>query len=430
MSAVDFKTIIPKEPESMIDLKVDLEIITNLIMKELYVHGKKTPRQIAKTLKIRQEIIQKIINDLKQQEFVGMVGGTGVGSDYQYGLYPKGTERAKQIYEQDTYLGPAPVGFDEYTRVTKAILAANKSGFNINFKVLQEKFGHYLGYKDVLFQIGQAVCARKPAFVYGFPGNGKTYLCSSVVKLLPPMVIPYAVDVGNQLVRIFDPSCHIPIESIDLEGYDQRYIVVQPPMIIAGGELTLEDLEVKYNKKFGCFDAPPQVKANGGVFLIDDLGRQRCEVEEIFNRFIIPLENKVDFLVLGGQRMEVLTDEIVLFSTNLDPMKIVDDAFLRRLPYKINVRNPTPEEYTDLWKTYAEKVGLKFDPANIAFITTLYKRDKRGLRTVHPRDILTIIRDRKRFQEDVNTAITEKEITEAYGIYFVSQLTLVETIQD
>jgi predicted ATPase with chaperone activity len=426
---VDLKKIIPVEAKTLHDLKIDPEIITDLIVKELFVHGKKVPRRLAKDLKINIEIVQSVISELKKLEIVGMVGGSGMGSDYQYGLYPKGTERARNILDRDKYLGPAPVSFDEYIRITRTVLDEGKQGFSINRKLMEEKFSHHLGYKDVLFQIGQAVCARKPAFVYGFPGNGKTFLCSSVVKLLPPMIVPYAVEVSNQLIRIFDPSCHVPIEGIDLEGYDERWIAVNPPLITAGGELTLEDLEVKYNTKFGCFDAPPQVKATGGVLLIDDLGRQRCGVEEIFNRFIIPLENKIDYLVLGGQRMEVPTDEIVLFSTNLDPMKIVDDAFLRRLPYKINVRNPTVEEYTAIWKSVIEKLGLQFDQKNITDILAIYKNDKRGLRAVHPRDILNIIRDRKRYLEDPNTAITTDEVAEAYGIYFVRDLTLVETIE-
>lgn len=426
--AVDLKAVIPKEPDQSFALNVDEEVIVNLILKELYFHGKKIPRQIAKNLKINTEIVNKIISELKKQEMVGMVGGSGLGSDYQYGLYPKGTERAKNIFERDSYLGAAPVGFDEYIRVTKAVLAANKKSFTINQALMEQKFAHHLGYKDVLFQIGQAVCARKPAFVYGFPGNGKTFLCSAVVNLLPPMVVPYAVDVGSQLVRVYDPSCHQIIEDFDMDGLDQRWTVVKPPLIVAGGELTLENLEVVYNKKFGCFDAPPQVKACGGVLLIDDLGRQRCAVEEIFNRFIIPLENKVDYLVLGGQRMEVPTDEIVLFSTNLDPMKIVDDAFLRRLPYKINVRNPQVEEYTSIWKAIAAKLGLKYKDSDIEFLLTLYKRDKRGLRAVHPRDLLNIIFDRKRYLEDPSTEIVNKEIEEAYGIYFVSDLTLVENL--
>jgi predicted ATPase with chaperone activity len=427
--AVDLKKLIPREPEQPHELKIDIDIVTNMILKELFVYGKKTPRQIGKNLRVKQDIVQKIINDLKTQELVGMVGGSGMGSDYQFGLYPKGIERARGVYERDSYLGAAPVGFEEYTRISKQVMEENKKSYNINQKLLAEKFAHHLGYKDVLMQIGQAVCARKPAFVFGFPGNGKTFLCSSVVKLLPPILVPYAIEVNNQLVRIFDPSCHIPIDNIDTEGLDQRWVAVHPPMITAGGELTLNDLEVVYNKKFGCFDAPPQVKANGGVFLIDDLGRQRCEVEEIFNRFIIPLENKVDYLVLGGQRMEVLTDEIMLFSTNLDPMKIVDDAFLRRLPYKINVRNPTIEEYTEIWKAVISKLGLVFDPANIQSLMEHYRKDRRGLRAVHPRDVLTIIRDRKRFLEDTNLAITPDEIADAYKIYFVSQLTLVEKIE-
>jgi len=425
---VDLKKIIPAEAKTLHDLKIDPEIITDLIIKELFVHGKQVPRRLARDLKINTEIVQAVISELKKLEIVGMIGGSGMGTDYQYGLYPKGTERARNILDRDKYIGPAPVSFDEYIRITRQVLSEGKQGFAINRKLMEEKFSHHLGYKDVLFQIGQAVCARKPAFVYGFPGNGKTFLCSSVVKLLPPMIVPYAVEVSNQLVRVFDPSCHVPIEGIDLEGYDERWVAVNPPLITAGGELTLEDLEVKYNNKFGCFDAPPQVKATGGVLLIDDLGRQRCGVEEIFNRFIIPLENKVDYLVLGGQRMEVPTDEIVLFSTNLDPMKIVDDAFLRRLPYKINVRNPTIEEYTEIWKSTISKLGLKFSQTNIDDILVLYKADKRGLRAVHPRDILNIIRDRKRYLEDPNVEITHEEVVEAYGIYFVRDLTLVETI--
>lgn len=424
--AVDLKKFVPKEPEQIHELNISEEIISNLIMKELYVHGKKTPRQIGKSIRIKQEIIQKLVNELKAQELVGMVGGSGMGSDYQYGLYPKGTERAKQILDRDSYLGAAPVGFDEYIRISKIVMEENKKSFNINQKLLAEKFAHHLGYKDILMQIGQAVCARKPAFVFGFPGNGKTFLCSSVVKLLPPLLVPYAIEVGGQIVRVFDPSCHVAIDAMDLEGLDQRWVPVHPPMITAGGELALADLEVTFNKKFGCFDAPPQVKANGGVFLIDDLGRQRCAVEEIFNRFIIPLENKVDYLVLGGQRMEVITDEIMLFSTNLDPMKIVDDAFLRRLPYKINVRNPSIEEYTTIWKSVSDKLGLVFAAANIEFLMTLYKKDRRGLRAVHPRDVITIIRDRKRFLEDAHLEISPTELEEAYKIYFVSQMTLVE----
>ncbi|MBF0409263.1 MAG: ATP-binding protein [Candidatus Riflebacteria bacterium] len=425
--AADIKSLIPKEPEQLIDLKIDSEIITNLILKELYIHGRKTPRQLGKTLRLRQDIVQKLINELKQQEMVGMVGGSGMGTDYQYGLYPKGIERSKQILESDAYVGAAPVGFEEYIRICKAALDFNKKNFGVNQRILQEKFSKYLGFKDILMQIGQAVCARKPAFVYGFPGNGKTFLCGSVVKLLPPMIVPYAVEVANQLVRIYDPSCHVAIENVELEGLDQRWVLIQPPLIVAGGELTLEALEVVYNKKFGCFDAPPQVKSNGGVLLIDDLGRQRCSVEEIFNRFIIPLENKVDFMVLGGQRMEVPTDAIILFSTNLDPQKIVDDAFLRRLPYKINVRNPTTDEYIDIWRVGAEKLGMKYTQETMDFLWGLYKRDKRGLRSVHPRDLLNIIFENKRFLEDEDTNIRNSEVEGAYKIYFVSQLTLIET---
>lgn len=422
---IELKSILPASPKNSAELKIDPEIISNQILKELYVHGKEIPRKLAKKLRVDVDIVQQLIAELKKQEVIGMVGGSGLGADYQYGLYPKGTELAKNVFERDKYLGPAPVNIEQYVKITEQILRENADDV-INRKTLEKAFSDTVGYKDILFQIGQVVCARKPAFVYGFPGNGKTFLCATVAKVLPPMIIPYAVEVGNQLVRIFDPTCHKPVESFDMEGFDERWIAIQAPMIVTGGELTLDDLEVKYNEKYGCYDAPPQVKATGGVLLIDDLGRQRCSVEEIFNRFIIPLENKVDFLVLGGQRMEVPTNEIILFSTNIDPMKIVDDAFLRRLPYKINVRNPRPDEYKELWKSVCEKLGLLFDPDNVDFMSTLYARDKRGMRAVHPRDLLNIINDRKKYLEISDKVISEEELTDAYELYFVTELKLVE----
>lgn len=421
----DLKSIIPREAKTLSDLRIEPDIVSSQIIKELYIGGKTNPRKLARKLKLTVDIVNTLINELKKEEIVGMVGGTGIADDYLYGLYPKGVDQAKNLLQRDKYLGPAPVSIEEYIRVTKSALKLSlKKPITRSF--LNSKFANIIGYKDILFQIGQVASSRKPAFVYGYPGNGKTFLCASVADALPPMIIPYAVEVGTQLVRIYDPSCHKIIEAFDLEELDQRWVVIEPPMIVTGGELTLDDLEVKFNKKYGCYDAPPQVKATGGVLLIDDLGRQRCTVEEIFNRLIIPLENKVDYLVLGGQRLEVPANEIILFSTNIDPAKIVDDAFLRRLPYKINVRNPRKDEFVKLWQNLCERLELVFAQADVDFLMELYQRDKRGIRAVHPRDLLSIIDAQKRYLEEESRAISQNEIEEAYGIYFVTELKLVE----
>jgi predicted ATPase with chaperone activity len=418
-------SIIPKEAKSLSDLRIEPDIVSSQIIKELYIGGKTNPRKLARKLKLSVDIVNNLVNELKKQEIVGMVGGTGIADDYLYGLYPKGVEQAKNLLTRDKYLGPAPVSIEEYIRVTKSALKLSLEK-PITRSFLNTKFENIIGYKDILFQIGQVASSRKPAFVYGFPGNGKTHLCSSVAETLSPMIVPYAVEVGTQLVRIFDPSCHKILESVDLEDYDQRWVVIAPPMIVTGGELTLDDLEVKYNKKYGCYDAPPQVKATGGVLLIDDLGRQRCTVEEIFNRLIIPLENKVDYLVLGGQRLEVPANEIILFSTNIDPSKIVDDAFLRRLPYKINVRNPRLDEFSKLWEHQCGTLGLVYSASDVEYLMTLYERDKRGIRAVHPRDLLSIVGAQKKYLEEEDKNITQNEIEDAYGIYFVTELKLVE----
>ncbi len=415
--------IIPKEPKTVSDLRIEPDIIGAQIIKELYITGKANPRRLARKLKLSIDIVNHLMNDLKKQEMVGMVGGTGIADDYLYGLYPKGIENAKNLLQRDKYLGPAPVSMEEYIRVTKAILEISLKN-PLTKSYLDSKFENIVGYKDILFQIGQVASSRKPAFIYGLPGNGKTFLCGSVARTLPPMIVPYAIEVGTQLVRIFDPSCHKIREDICMDGTDERWVIIEPPMIVTGGELVLEDLEVKYNKKYGCYDAPPQVKATGGVFLIDDLGRQRCSVEEIFNRLIIPLENKVDYLVVGGQRLEVPANEIILFSTNIDPSKIVDEAFLRRLPYKINVRSPRKDEFIDLWKHQCEDFGLVFDQANIEYLITLYEEEGRILAAVHPRDLISIIYAQKKYLEVDDMNISQDEINAAYGIYFVTELKL------
>ncbi|MFC1745379.1 hypothetical protein ACFL35_15400 [Candidatus Riflebacteria bacterium] len=425
--AFNIEDYLPKQPSAVHELRVSNDdIITELIYKELYMKGKRNPIALSKVLKIGAPVINEMLGKMKKEEMVSIVGGSGMGMDFIYQLFPKGMDYASKIYQKDPYMGPVPVNFKDFTKITKIVLQKARESFKINQEYLEEKFQGHVGYRDVLMSLGRAAAAKKAVFLFGNPGNGKTFISSQVILLLPPIIVPYVVEAAGQILRIFDSATHKTLDIDPDLDFDKRWVPVQPPFIMVGGELTLEALEVSYNQKFGCYDAPPQIKANGGVLLVDDLGRQRCSVEEIFNRFIVPLETKIDFMVLGGQRMDANTDEIMLFSTNLDPKDIVDDAFLRRLPYKINMRNPNKQEFHDLFKMYADKRGLTFTQENLEFLFGLYRRDKRGLRAVQPRDIVEQVYDYINFSEIEDNAITNDQINMAYETYFVKMLTLVD----
>lgn len=428
----DYKTYLPTAPEDAADLKVNLENIQDLILKILYIRGKKTVKEMAATMKIPPQVIQKFINVLKQDELVGLVGGSGIGAGYdlQYNLYTKGIELAKAANDRNGYIGPVPVHYEEYKQLLERYSEASKRYHKTSREMVDRAFASRIGFKEINDMVGQAVCSRKPIFLYGHAGNGKTDLAVRIVGLLPPVILPYAVEVNDQIVKIFDDTFHIPVKEFEGRGFDQRWIPIYPPMVIIGTELTLDDLEIKYNPKYNCFEAPPQVKANGGVFLVDDLGRQRVPTDSILNRLCIVLENRKDYLVIGGGRSDMLTDEIIIFSTNLKPSDVMDPAFLRRLAYKIFLRNPTIEEFTAFWKFLCTQKSLQFNQSNLDYLLSKYKEEGRNINTVHPRDILAIVADYMTFRGIGDGVVTNDMIDYAYRLYFVKGLGIEDSYAD
>jgi predicted ATPase with chaperone activity len=277
--------------------------------------------------------------------------------------------------------------------------------------------------------IGPAVNSGRSIFLYGPPGNGKTTISEAVgrVVLGQGMYIPYAVDIDGQVVRVFDSVNHEPIEDDLSTGTgsarnrpDPRWIRIKRPVIMVGGELTLESLDLVYDPVNKYYEAPFQMKANGGMFLIDDFGRQQVRPRDLLNRWIVPLEKRIDFLTLHtGRKLEVPFDVLIVFSTNLEPRDLVDEAFLRRIRHKIEITDPSYEEFRDIFLKVAKARGLTYDDRMLAYLLQeYYIKKNRSLRAVHPRDLIDQMRDISGYL-GVPFEMTQDLIDRACDAYFV-----------
>ena len=271
--------------------------------------------------------------------------------------------------------------------------------------------------EKVLRRLGMALSTGQALFLYGDPGNGKTSVAERISRAVPsPIFIPKIVIVEGQLIRVFDPMVHTPVESE--QNYDPRWVLCRRPTVIAGGELRLEMLELVYNPHLGICEAPPQLKAAGGTLLIDDFGRQFVSPRDLLNRWIVPLERRIDYLSLpDGTKLQVPFDPFIVFSTNLDPLELVDEAFLRRIPYKIKLNDPSEEVFRDLMIANARRLGLELPPASVDYlIQTFYPQ--RPFRGCHPRDLLSQVLHRQQFLGRP-LVVTPAALNEVAQNYFV-----------
>ncbi|MBI4860368.1 MAG: ATP-binding protein [Candidatus Riflebacteria bacterium] len=417
---------LPKSPKDPQDLGRTLDTLEELLLKSLYLTGEMSGNQLSKSLKISVPIINKVLKLLADEELLTVVGaatksGIDLGGDFTYALYAKGIEKAKNVLDRNQYLGVAPVTFEEYQNVTREYMKATATNpeFRVTPEKVKEVFSRRIGYQELNHVIGQAAASRQSIFLYGGAGNGKTDLSFQIVHLLPPILLPYAVEVNKQILKVFDESIQTPLaEYQTLRGYDPRWQVCQAPMVTVGGEMVLSDLDVKYDDKFKAFRPPPQVLANGGVFLIDDFGRQQCRTDEIFNRLIVPLENHIDFMVVAGSRLTVMTDEVIIFSSNLSLKDIMDPAFLRRIPYKVVMRDPTMDEYAAIWNLVLGRMNLKDKPDVLPYLLSKYSGDQRPFKASQPRDLLRLVRNKLYYYNAMERPISREDIDEAYATYF------------
>jgi predicted ATPase with chaperone activity len=418
---------------SIEDTGLNLLHIADLILKVVYFSGFMSGQQIASFVRLPYVgVIDQTLEWLKREKYVEIKGGAGVGAAaYQYMISDKGVNKAREALDRSQYAGPCPVTLNQYIA---AMHAQNQGQRTVTQDQLLGQLKGLVVSREMLNKIGPAVNSGKSIFLYGPPGNGKTTISEAVGRIVlgSDLWIPFAIDVDGQIIRVFDNVHHevtemVPGESLESTAgmktgtrRDPRWVKVRRPVIMVGGELTLASLDLVYDDTNKYYEAPFQVKSNGGLFLIDDFGRQQVRPRDLLNRWIVPLEKRVDFLTLAtGRKIEVPFYVLIVFSTNLEPRDLVDEAFLRRIRHKIEVGDPTYEQFREIFKLYCDQKRIPYDEQGLAYlIQEWYIKKNRNLRAVHPRDLLDQLIDIARYL-DRPPLLTKDLLDRAAESYFV-----------
>jgi len=413
---------VPMEPESFRQAGLTDSEVEALILKFLLARGDIVGRDIAEQVKLPFVLVDELLRTLKNEQLVVHKGAAPM-NDYQYQLTDLGRERARRFTMHCTYFGSAPVSLRDYI---DSVNAQSLTEQNPTAEDLNRAFADLLLSKKMLDRLGPAMNSGKGLFLYGAPGNGKTSIAERVTRAFGRYIwIPRAIGVDGEIIRLFDPAAHeekslAPNEGlIDQRKIDKRWVRVRRPTIVTGGELTMDSLEVTINTSTGISEAPLQLKSNCGTLVIDDFGRQRMQIDELLNRWILPLEQRFDFLNLpNGKKIQVPFDQLIIFSTNLEPRELVDEAFLRRIPYKIAVVDPTEAEFRELFRWMAPKLGFVHSEEPIDYlIEKHYNQTGRPFRCCHPRDLLLQIRSFCAYADDV-LELTPERFDAAVENYF------------
>jgi predicted ATPase with chaperone activity len=401
VAATTVQVPLPPEPQSIEQTGLTIGFLADLALKTLYLRGQMTAGDIATSLGLPiANVMDKVLEFLKADRLVEIRGGAGLSSaTYQYVVVDRGSEKAQEALNRSQYVGKAPVPLGTCVASVKAQTIAN---VRVTQDELEKAFSHLVMPKETLAQLGPAFNSGRSIFLFGPPGNGKTTIAEVLVTLLRgEMVIPYAVEVDQQVIKVFDPVYHrmaVDPSVADRMRFDHRWVISKRPVVITGGELTLETLDLIFDEVSKHYEAPFQMKANGGILLVDDFGRQRVSPRDLLNRWIVPLEKRVDYLTLHtGKKVEIPFDMLIVFATNLDPSDLVDEAFLRRIRYKIGVESPGVEQYEEIFRRMCNRKGIEFRAEGLAQILAYYKAKKIDMRSCHPRDIIEQLIDTARF---------------------------------
>jgi len=387
----------PPQPRTADETGLPFSFVCDLVLKVLYFNGNMLGRDIAEHLCLPFSFIETTVRFLADEGYASSTGvrtaalqpGDPINAGMAYSISSTGRQRARELLEINQYAGPAPVPIADYAAMAER---QSQGQSQVNRARLHDTFSHLVLSDQVLDHLGPALNARQAVFLYGPPGNGKTTIAESAATLLgPPMFIPRALYVHGEVIRFYDPIHHLPIDR-ELPAHDRRWQLTERPAVKVGGELTPRMLELGFDSTLGFYEASMQLKANGGLFLVDDFGRQQnMSPRDLLNRLIVPLEKGIDYLNIAraGTSIPVPFTCVVMLSTNLRPQNLMDEAFLRRVRFKVHVPDPTQDDYMEIWRRQCVEHEIPLDESVIhRLLEKHYYPKERSLHGSHPRDLL------------------------------------------
>jgi predicted ATPase with chaperone activity len=415
-------------PTTLADTGLSEDLITQLVIKLLHFNANCTGVEVAHRLGLEFAVVESILETLKQSHQCEVVGGGLLGApSFRYRITDHGRRRAHLFLEHNQYVGAAPVPLAQYREYMTKFQQETRRV--VTPAVVRQAVSHLVLSDRLVNQIGPAVTSGQSLFIYGAPGNGKTVIAQALHNLLEgPIAIPHALEVEGHIIRLYNPINHEPIPDEGADSWttearlDRRWVLCRRPKVMVGGELTIQSLDLAYSATTGFYNAPIQLMANGGLLVIDDFGRQACSPREMLNRWIVPLESRVDFLTLQtGQKFDLPFTVLLVFATNLKPSTLVDEAFLRRIRYKVFAESPGVEDFTEIFRNCCVERGLEFDRGLVDFLVRdQYRPRQIPLRGCHPRDLIDQALSLAEYRGDPR-ALTPELLDAACDGYFVDE---------